>query len=303
MKPFMEAISTAQPCHDPSQPATLGAAPPGTCQEPCRLNFGQNAATYDLQQNNPLFGFIYTQVAAANTTILSDILAGAFVEFKDTDGCGHKFLTGLPGNYKRFSSHKSTTETVGLREGTVINSVLIGSKTNGITWFQLEGSNFDFKSPDKILTNPLSFVRHTCDTILNLILRKQMGPLGESEHVESNPLRVNNYIAHRTQCPNACVPTTTAPPAAAAATAPAVAKAPAAATAPAANTGVARAAVSPQTTAVTQTAAQQAAVAPTIAQRTAAAPTAAAQAAAVPQPAAAAGTVATPTGATQAAAK
>merc|ERR1719223_2666056 len=82
MKPFMDVVSTSQPCHEPVQPQYMPVPAPGVCQDPCRHNFGEEAPIWDIHpQINAIWGFLYTEVADADMVMLSHMLAGAFMEF------------------------------------------------------------------------------------------------------------------------------------------------------------------------------------------------------------------------------
>jgi hypothetical protein len=173
-----------------------------------------NASNFDLHPaENAFFGFVAAQVAMRDRSFLKEVVGGAYVEFDDIEGsggrCGYNFLTGLEGNYQRVSSHSSTTQQYGLPQGKVIGSVLIGTKNNNVTWFQLEGAGWNIR-------NPVGAFKHALDTILYVVLRRQMGPLGTSDHLESNPLTSKSASPMSAACSSMTCPATTLAPALAA---------------------------------------------------------------------------------------
>lgn len=199
---FLSALDSATFCKgaagSPSEAVTCGPS--------CKAELGLNATTFDLHPaENALFGFIYAQVTNRSHSDMSEILGGAFVKFPDPNGCAHKFLITLPGHYKRISSHFSSTDQYGIKEGKVIDTILIGTSTDNVTWFQLEGAAFDG------MHDISQSWKHTLDTILYVVTRRQMGPLGTSAHTEKQPLHmptpsVPQYCALPCAVPPAAVP-------------------------------------------------------------------------------------------------
>jgi len=176
--PFLEALDDAAIC------SRKGVG--GRCDRTCAVELGSLNATYfDLHPaENLLFGFIFEQLVNRSHDKMIDILGGAHVQFHDPDGCDHKFLTNLPGAYKRISSHPSTTAQYGITEGRVIHTILMGTNEDKKTWFQLEGAPWGATFVDSI--------NHILDASIYFITgrQRQMGPLGTSAYTDKSPLVV-----------------------------------------------------------------------------------------------------------------
>lgn len=169
----------------------------GACNATCEVELGRKESTkFDLHPaENALFGFIYGQVARRNHTLMREILGGGHVRFRDPNRCAHAFLVHLKGAYNRISSHFSTSDQVGIKEGRVVHTILIGTLAHDVTWFQLEGEAWD---PTRDI---VSSIKHGFDAVAYVISQHQMGPLGMSVHTDKNPLvlpapSVPDYCQH-----------------------------------------------------------------------------------------------------------
>lgn len=192
--PFLAALDSSPVC------TLLSSSAQGPCNGTCAVELdNSNSQEFDLHPaENVLFGFIYEQLVRRSHSDMAEIVGGAHVQFLDPTGCAHKFLTSLPGAYKRISSHPSTSAQYGIKEGRVLQTILIGTNPNHMTWFQLEGSAWD---PHDLV----KAINHSLDTIIYLITRRQMGPLGTSVHTDKNPLRINSASsAAQPVCPKLC---------------------------------------------------------------------------------------------------
>lgn len=189
--PFIEALADASVCHNSAINTSCGAT--------CAVELGANATMFDLSPaESPLFGFIFTQLINQSSDNMEDILGGAHVVFEDAGSCMHKFLINLPGAYPRTSSHRSTSTQYGIKEGRILDTILIGTDSKNMSWFQLEGAAWDPKHDI-----PSSF-NHALDMFLYILTRKQMGPLGTSPHTDKHPLHFPQPLRSELFCPQAC---------------------------------------------------------------------------------------------------
>jgi len=126
------------------------------------------------------------------------ILSGAHVQFLDPEGGFHHFLISRRGAYPRISSHPSTSEQYGVKEGRILQTILIGTNSDNRTWFQLEGAPWD---PHGSIGN---IINHSLDAVIYFITRRNIGPLGTTSYTDKNPLRLDTPAPPEKSCPLPC---------------------------------------------------------------------------------------------------
>jgi len=169
-----------------------------TKMDTCAVELTDNSAIhFDLHEaENPLFGFLYQQVARGDRDKMRDILMGAHVLLDDERGLVYSFLTQLPSAKRRISSHDSDRAQYGIPEGRVVSTLLVGTLHNQ-TWFQLEASAWD------PWHQPLSSIGHVLDCMEYFVLGLNVGPLGVSRYTEREPI-VARPASTSDACPLAC---------------------------------------------------------------------------------------------------
>jgi len=166
----------------------------------CALELGsKNDTKFDLRSaENVLLGFVFGMLLHRDLELMEEILSGAHVCFEDPGRFIHSLLVHLPGAYHRRSSHRSTSLQVGIKEGRVLHTILIGTDPHGVTWFQLEGSPWD---PKHSLWKSYN---HILDCWLYFLTGRQMGPLGTSRHTDRNPLHLGAPSKPGDACKELC---------------------------------------------------------------------------------------------------
>lgn len=193
-EPLLTALDSAAICKvDLRHPRSLAG------KSMCALEMGNgNAAKFDLSAaQNVLLGFLYGVVLHRDRDMMKDVLGGAHICVKDERAFVYNFLIHLPGAYERTSSHRSTAQQYGTREGRVMRTMLIG-RVEDTTWFQLEGSPMGHSF--------WSSLNHILDFYLYRLTRRQMGPLGSSPHTDWRPVQLSELPRMDVICPVSCKP-------------------------------------------------------------------------------------------------
>jgi len=149
----------------------------------------------DIHPSEALFlGTVFVSLAHKDMTLMDDILNGAHVvvrydpKFPQYFGWYYRFFTTMQDAYTRTSSHRSSSPQYGIPEGAVLKTLLVGEQPDSPTldsWFQLEGAQWN------PLHAPLSSVMHILNYLQYKLTNRQVGPLGTSEHTDSNPVFVD----------------------------------------------------------------------------------------------------------------
>lgn len=176
----------------------------------CSLNLGTAGDKFQLHPaENPLFGFLYSQLLGKDPDLLKEVLFGAYVLFPDPKKEFYAFLTTLPHAHKRISSHKSSSLQYGIPEGTYLSAILIGTipcpasagagADAQCTWLQFEGSEWH------PFVDPIGGIGHSLDYFHHKICGCNIGPLGTSTYTDASPLVISGAVPNRSvACPSRC---------------------------------------------------------------------------------------------------
>merc|ERR1719242_2822796 len=101
----------------------------------CSVQTSQSSTSrFDLQPAAAqMLGFLFHQVLRGSREEMQEVLRGAHVVLEDVNHSAYRFLTTLPGAYRRVSSHVSERPQYGIPEGRVLCAALVGAIRN-TTW-------------------------------------------------------------------------------------------------------------------------------------------------------------------------
>jgi len=115
---------------------------------------------------------------------MREALKGAHIVIKGDEGWFYNWLISSNDAHSRISSHHSKETQYGLHEGKYLKTILTGQTETSDSWFQFERSDWDpFQSPLDSIVHALCWIQYK-------ITGWQVGPLGFSRYVDSDPLVV-----------------------------------------------------------------------------------------------------------------
>eukprot|EP00656_Telonema_subtile_P042530 TRINITY_DN4820_c0_g1_i1.p1 TRINITY_DN4820_c0_g1~~TRINITY_DN4820_c0_g1_i1.p1 ORF type:complete len:226 (+),score=17.53 TRINITY_DN4820_c0_g1_i1:156-833(+) len=138
-------------------------------------------------------------LTGCNRSLISEVLCGAHVRVQGDRGRLYQWWRGFPNAYRRESSHRSSVQQYGIGEGEVLHTLLMGATEQGDSWFQLELANWNF------FEYPMESVLHIFTYLEYKLNHRQIGPLGTSWFVDSNPLVLSWAHMQEHQGGAACV--------------------------------------------------------------------------------------------------
>lgn len=152
------------------------------------------------EHHSSLLGFLYVQVANRSNETMLDILRGAHVVMNDPDRRIYDTLTNMPGAFQVTTFLKSDLP----QQAIVFDrnfAFLVGSRKRS-TWFRFEATG---RTKSFGLEHVLLGLSRAVDWTLHVITRRNIGPLGRSNHTESDPLRVDVELPEASSaCPGGC---------------------------------------------------------------------------------------------------
>ncbi len=141
-------------------------------------------------------------VEQLDTQNAEEFLKGAHFNVKDD---GHLYNSLRQYGYERISSHHGSdkpSSDIGIKAGSTFAQLLVGVKSDGTTWFQIENSPMpnatDIISDSGAL---LDFINHTIDTSMYIACKTlpfltpvNIGQYGTSSHLDYNPIILEKPI-------------------------------------------------------------------------------------------------------------
>lgn len=136
---------------------------------------------------------VFEIIRYANLEEASQILEGAHVIIEDGGALYERLSSFTSLRIQRISSHykngKSSPD-LSVQAGEIFREVLIGKTNEGQSWFQLENHTTQ---------GVKNFIAHGVDLIIYLVVKKNIGQYGWSQHTERNPIKI--FESQKAQLP------------------------------------------------------------------------------------------------------